>query len=210
MTSNMVEIFNSLLRGVRLLPVTPITSFTLYKCNEWFVKCLVDAQMVLRHHSDYVVVPNIYLDTKRYEAHAKGMHETCFNIQVQKYEVLWGRGTTSGGEHHGAKQFTVNLSENTCTYGVSQLIHVSCLHTIVVCNLLGWKFYVSPFMANYNTFKALVHTLSLCFVPFLDEEQWEPYDGPIYLADKAMMWKNRGPRRCTHCAMEMDWVKPGC
>jgi hypothetical protein len=82
------------------------------------MKRLVVAQMVQAHHSDYVVAPNIYLDTKRYEARAQGMHTTCFDIQVQKYEVLEGGGTTSGGEHHGAKRFTVNLSENTCTYGV--------------------------------------------------------------------------------------------
>jgi hypothetical protein len=70
MTSNMAEIFNSILRGVRPLPVTAIVSFTFYKCNEWFVKRLVDAQMVQTHHSDYVVASNIYLDTKRYEVHA--------------------------------------------------------------------------------------------------------------------------------------------
>jgi hypothetical protein len=114
MTSNMAEIFNNLLRGVRLLPVSAIASFTLYKCNEWFVKHLIYAQMVQRHHSDYVVAPNNYLDTKRYEAHLQGMHATCFDIQPRKYEVLEGGGTTSGGEHHGAKQFTVNLSDNTC------------------------------------------------------------------------------------------------
>jgi hypothetical protein len=68
MTSNMAEIFNSILRGVWSLPVTAIASFTFYKCNEWFVKLLVDAQMVQTHHSDYVVTPNIYLDIKRYEA----------------------------------------------------------------------------------------------------------------------------------------------
>jgi hypothetical protein len=70
MTSNMVEIFNSILRGVQSVPITVITSFTFYKCNEWFMKCLVDAQIVQRHHSDYVVAPNIYLDTKIYEARA--------------------------------------------------------------------------------------------------------------------------------------------
>jgi hypothetical protein len=42
MTSNMAEIFNSILRGVRSLPVTTIASFTFYKCNEWFMKHLVD------------------------------------------------------------------------------------------------------------------------------------------------------------------------
>jgi hypothetical protein len=46
MTSNMAEIFNSILRGVQSLPITAIVSFTFYKCNEWFVKHLVDAQMV--------------------------------------------------------------------------------------------------------------------------------------------------------------------
>jgi transposase-like protein len=43
MTSNMVKIFNSILRGVQLLPVTAIASFTFYKCNGWFMKQLVDA-----------------------------------------------------------------------------------------------------------------------------------------------------------------------
>jgi hypothetical protein len=79
--SNMMEIFNSILRGVRSLPVTAIASFTFHKCNEWFMKQLVDAQMVQTHHSDYVVAPNIYLDIKIYEAHMQGMHATCFDIQ---------------------------------------------------------------------------------------------------------------------------------
>jgi hypothetical protein len=157
-----------------------------------------------------VVAPNIHLDTKRYEARAQGMHATCFDIQARKYEVLKGRGTTSGGEHHGVKWFTVNLSENTCTCGVPQLIHVPCLHIIVVCNRLGQNVYVPPFMATYNTLEALVRTWSPHFVPFLDEEQWEPYDGSRYVADKAMMWKKRGPRRHAGYAMKIDRVKPGC
>jgi hypothetical protein len=110
MTSNMAGIFNSILRGIRSLSVTTIASFTFYKCNEWFVKWLVDVQMIQTHHSDYVVMPNIYLDTKIYEACAQGMYATCFDIQARKYEVLEGGGMTSGSEHYGAKRFTVNLS----------------------------------------------------------------------------------------------------
>jgi hypothetical protein len=137
------------------------------------------------------------------------MHATCFNIQARKYEVLEDGGMTSGGEHRGAKQFAVNLSENTCTCGVPQLIHVPCPHIIVVCNHLSRIFYVSPFMATYNTLEALVRTWSPCFIPFMDEEQWEPYDGPKYVANKAMMWKKSGPRRRDRYAMEMDRVKLG-
>jgi hypothetical protein len=103
MTSNMTEIFNSLLRGVWSLPVTTIAYFTFYKSSKWFMKRQIDAQMVQRHHSDYVVAPNIYLDTKRYEAHAGGMHSTCFDIQTRKCEVLEGGGKTSSGKHCRAK-----------------------------------------------------------------------------------------------------------
>jgi hypothetical protein len=115
------------------------------------------------------------------------MHATCFSIQARKYEVLEGGGTSSDSEHCGAKQIVMNLSENTCTCGVPQLIHVPCSHIIVVCNILGRIFYVTPFMATYNTLDVLVRTWSPHFVPFLDEEQWEPYNDPKYAADKAMM-----------------------
>jgi hypothetical protein len=72
------------------------------------------------------------------------MHATFFDIQAQKYEALEGRGTTSSGEQRGAKRFMVNLSENTCTCGVPQLIHVPCPHIILVWDLLGQNFYVPP------------------------------------------------------------------
>jgi hypothetical protein len=64
-------------------------------------------------------------------------------------------------------------------------------------------------MDTYNTLETLVHTWSPCFVPFFYEEQWEPYDGPRYVVDNAMMWKKRGPRRRARYAMEMDQVKSG-
>jgi hypothetical protein len=143
MTSNMAEIFNSLLRGVRSLPVTRIASFTFYKCNKWFAKHLIDAHMVKRDHSDYLVAPNIYLDIKRIEARGGGMHSTCFDIQTRKCEVTEGGGTTSGGEHCRAKRFLVKLLKNTSTCDVPQLIHIPCPHIIVVNKILGRNYYVS-------------------------------------------------------------------
>jgi hypothetical protein len=85
------------------------------------------------------------------------------------------------------------------------LVHILLLCAIVLVGI----FYVAPFMTTYNTLEALVHTWSHCFVQFLDEEQWEPYDGPRYMDDKVMMWKKRCPRRRAWYAMEMDRVKSG-
>jgi hypothetical protein len=65
-------------------------------------------------------------------------------------------------------------------------------------------------MANYTMLEALVQTWSPRFVLFLDEEQWDPYNGPRYVADKAMMWKKKCPRRRARYTMEMDCVKPSC
>jgi hypothetical protein len=68
------------------------------------------------------------------------------------------------------------------------------VHTLLLCVIFSVK--------------ALVPTCSPHFVPFY-EEQWEPYDGPRYVADKAIMWKKRDPRRRARYAMEMNQVKPG-
>jgi hypothetical protein len=51
--------------------------------------------------------------------------------------------------------------------------------------------------------------LVLLVLSLFYEEQWEPYDGPRYVADKAIMWKKRDPRRRARYAMEMNRVKPG-
>jgi hypothetical protein len=166
--------------------------------------------MIKSDHSDCVVAPNIYLDIKRNDARTGGMHSTFFDIQTRKYEVTEGGGMISGSEHRGPNGFLVKLSENTYTCGVPQLIHVPCPHIIGVCNLLGGNYYVSPFMANYTMLEALVQTWSHRFVLFLDEEQWDPYNGPRYVADKAMMWKKKCPRRRARYTMEMDCVKPAC
>ena len=49
-TSNRREIFSSLLRGLCALLVTAIVSYTFYKCMEWFVDRLKEANDInLRH-----------------------------------------------------------------------------------------------------------------------------------------------------------------
>jgi hypothetical protein len=88
MTNNMVEIFNTLLRGVQSLPLTLIASFTFYKWNEWFMKHLVDIQIIQRHHSNYVVTPNIYLDKKIYEAHAKVCTQFALTFKPRSMRFL--------------------------------------------------------------------------------------------------------------------------
>jgi hypothetical protein len=116
---------------------------------------------------------------------------------------------TSDGEHRGAKRFAMNLSKNTCTCGV--IVDSCSLSSHYCCVQSSWlDFLRAPFMATYNTLEALVHTWSPRFISFLDEEQRESYDCPRYVANKAIMWKKRGPRRRARYAIEMDRVELGC
>jgi hypothetical protein len=64
-------------------------------------------------------------------------------------------------------------------------------------------------MAIYTTLEALVQTWPPQFVSFLDEEQWEMYNGSTYMADTTMMWKMRGTRRRAWYTLEMVCVKLG-
>jgi hypothetical protein len=170
MTSNIAEIFNIILRGVQSLPVTTIASFTFWLCGH------------IEHLSRY---QKIWGPRVRY---------ACNLLWHSSPEVrgLWRWGTTSDGEHCEAKQFMVNLLENTCTCGMPQLTHVPCPHIIVVCNHLDQNFYVSPFWLPITLWRHWFALGLLVLSHFLDEEQWEPYHGPRYVADKVMMWKKRG------------------
>lgn len=46
MTSNMVEVFNKVLKGIHSLPVTTIMEYSFHKCNVYF---LIGAEVVLLH-----------------------------------------------------------------------------------------------------------------------------------------------------------------
>ncbi|XP_038678349.1 uncharacterized protein LOC119979787 [Tripterygium wilfordii] len=44
MTTNMSEIFNSVLKGGRFLPITTLVHLTFYRCNKYFVKRRIEAE----------------------------------------------------------------------------------------------------------------------------------------------------------------------
>lgn len=120
-----------------------------------------------------------------------------------------GGGTTLGGEHRGARKFKVVITDNRCTCGVPQRKHIPCSHMVTACRHRCVDHLDASRMPAYFTMDAMVKTWSPRFEPFLDEDHWAPYNGPRYVADVAMLWKKRGPRRRVRYTMDMDRLQAG-
>ena len=56
------------------------------------------------------------------------------------------------------------------------------------------------------TVDKLVRTWSPRFEPFVDEGQWPPYTGPVYIADLSCRWDKRWSRKRSRHGMAMDQV----
>ncbi|TVU13231.1 hypothetical protein EJB05_40766, partial [Eragrostis curvula] len=54
----------------------------------------------------------------------------------------------------------------------------------------------------------MVHTWSPWFEPFLDEDEWAPYDGPRYVADPEHLVATKGPKRRVRFTMDVNRIKP--
>ena len=52
----------------------------------------------------------------------------------------------------------------------------------------------------------MVHTWAPRFELYLDEGQWPPYTGPVYIADPSTRWNKRGSRKRSRYDMSMDQI----
>ena len=185
MTSNMAEMFNSLLRGCRGLPVTAIASFTFYKLNSWFVARKKHARSLWLQGKTWPLLATEQLAfSKRKSKRQKG---SCFDPIRHGYEILEGGGTNIGGEDRGARKHKVIINENRCTCGKPRIYHRPCSHMITACRLRRVDTEIPPRMVVEFSLKNLRSTWHPQFEPFLDESQWPTYDGPKYVADLGLL-----------------------
>ncbi|BAH93074.1 Os05g0319000 [Oryza sativa Japonica Group] len=202
MTTNMAEQFNSVLVGVRKLPVTAIVSFTFMKCNDYFVnrhdEALKRVQLGQRWSTK--------VDSKMKVQESKANKHTarCFDKQKKTYEVTERGGITRGGVRFGARAFKVEGEGNSCSCQRPLLYHMPCSHLIHVY-LIHAIDKESPNRMPYQfSSRAVVNTWASRFEPYLDPTQWPSYNGEEFVADPNLKIKTRGKRRSKRFKNEMD------
>jgi len=201
-TSNMAESFNSVLKGIRGMPVNAIVEFTFTKLVAMF-NSKHEAAIKLQNKGDLLPSkPNEHLNDAKGFAHT---HEVrLFDLSTGKYEVTERGGTTSDGEVRAPRKYVVLLSNFSCTCGRPRQYHFPCSHYIAAVRHRNFS-YMRSIPPEFTVDK-LVQTWSPRFEPFLDESQWPQYTGPVYIADRACRWDKRGSRKRSRHGMAMDQI----
>nr|AAO38004.1 putative mutator-like transposase [Oryza sativa Japonica Group]ABF97435.1 transposon protein, putative, Mutator sub-class [Oryza sativa Japonica Group] len=203
MTTNMAEQFNSVLVGVRKLPVTAIVAFTFMKCNHYFVNRQNEA--VKRVQSGERWSAKVASKMKVQKSKANKHTSRCFDKQKKTYEVTEKGGITRSGVRFGARAFKVEGEGNSCSCQRPLLYHMPCSHLVHVY-LIHAIDEESPNRISYQfSSRAVVNTWASRFEPYLDPTQWPPYDGEEFVADPDLKIKTRGKRRLKR--FKNEWTR---
>jgi hypothetical protein len=127
-TSNMAESFNSVLKGIRVMPVNAIVPFTFYRLVAWFNERHAQARELQSNNKKWAAKPKKHLEKAKEKA---GTHDIkCFDHNTGKYQVTERGGTTSDGEVQPSRSYIVLLSDFSCRCGRPSQYHSLCSHYI--------------------------------------------------------------------------------
>jgi len=201
-TSNMVESFNSVLKGIRGMHVNAIVSFTFYRLVAWFNERYSHAMALHSKNQLWAPKPLHHLDKAKDRDRT---HEVeCFDHTTGKYKVTERGDTTSNGKVRPSRSYIVVLINFSCTCGRTRQYHFPCSHYVAAAQHHNYA-YESKISREFSV-DTLVLTWSPRFEPYLDEGQWPPYTGPKYVVHPGCRWNKCGTRKRTRHKMVMDQV----
>lgn len=204
MTSNMAEIFNRVLKGIRQLPVTAIVVFTFQKCNEYWLKHSDQVAEVLSSEDTQRFPPRVAekIGREQRKAHYQKGERYDNRPDSYKYCITEIGGTNAGGEQYGGRMFVVEADRMTCTCHYPQLYKLPCSHIITACQIrgIGFDIAVSP-LYSLDSWKS---TWDYRFHPYLDSPEWPIYDGPRYRPNPTLKVFKRGRRQTKRFKNDMD------
>ncbi|XP_025670451.1 uncharacterized protein [Arachis hypogaea] len=200
MTTNISECVNSILKGVRNLPVCPLVKATYGRLAELFVCKGREAQAQLgtgQQFSQYLV--------KCIEANLKTAR--CFTVTVydrDNSEYTVAEMTPTGSFSLGS--YRVSLGSQTCDCGYFQALHFPCPYALACCaySRVTWQPYVHPVYRLSSVFSVY----QMGFTPPIPEGFWPPYDGPTVIPDPSMRRAREGCPRSTRIWTNMDEADP--
>jgi len=111
----MAESFNSVLKGIRAMPINAIVSFTFYRLVAWFNERHAQAMALQSNNQKWAPKPKKHLDKAKERAATHDVN--CFDHSIGKYQVTERGGTMSDGEVRPSRSYIVVLSNFSCRCG---------------------------------------------------------------------------------------------
>ncbi|XP_020979279.1 uncharacterized protein LOC107640192 [Arachis ipaensis] len=200
MTTNISECVNSILKGVRNLPVCSLVKATYGRLAELFVRKgrKAEAQMGTgQQFSQYLV--------KCIEANLKTAR--CFTVTVydrDNSEYTVAETTPTGSFSLGT--YRVSLGSQTCDCRYFQALHFPCPHALACCaySRLTWQ----PYVHQVYRLSSVFGVYQMGFTPPIPEGFWPPYVGPTVIPDPNMRRAKEGRPRSTRIRTNMDDADP--
>jgi hypothetical protein len=176
MTTNISEVFNFVLKGIRALPVSRIVDYTFHKCNEYFVNRWNKAQQYIAKGEHWGELARKHL-LEQCEISTNEV-VMLFDLTRLVYEVKSSSQTNVGGEISGGRIFRVEIGDVvSCTCMTPTLLHLPYSHVITVCRMRHVLHERSNQMSPYYSLSADEKTWTTGFDPLLDPSQWPVYGG---------------------------------
>ncbi|GKD60805.1 DNA-binding WRKY transcription factor [Tanacetum coccineum] len=132
LTTNLSEIFNSVLKGARFLPITRCVQLTFYRLVHYF-----DVRRPQGIHAQS--------NGERYAPHVVAKQE-ALKLKASAHSVRsfnWERGIFEVITHRGRNVQVVNLEKETCTRGKWEAYKYPCSHVLSACanlSLNSWQY----------------------------------------------------------------------
>ena len=127
MTTNMSEVFNSVFKRARSLPLTALVQLIFFRLNSYFVVKREQSVNWLASNEEYTPYVNAKIKANVVKA---GSHEIVLYDHIQGwFHVKTSRGTKSSST--GGQTYRFNLHEHACMYGKTLIYGFPCSHILV-------------------------------------------------------------------------------
>nr|KAJ0210772.1 hypothetical protein LSAT_V11C400215000 [Lactuca sativa] len=195
LTTNLSEIFNSVLKGARFLPITACVQLTFYRLVHYFEVRRPSGSSARTNGNAYtpqVVVKQVALMSKA-SAHSL----RSFNREKGIFELIAQRGKNVQ---------VVNLDKKTCTCSKWEIFKYPCSHVLSVCaklSLNSWQYVHKCYsIAEYCS------TWVSEFSPLPHEVYWPQSSSRQLLPNLKLLRNKKGRPRSTRLRNGMD-IKEG-
>ncbi|XP_029150761.1 uncharacterized protein [Arachis hypogaea] len=200
MTTNISECVNSILKGVRNLPMCSLVKATYGRLAELFVRKGIEVEAQLgtgQQFSQHLM--------KCIEANLKTAR--CFTVTLydrDNSEFTVSETTPTGSFSLGS--YRVSLGSQTCDCRYFQALHFPCPHALACCaySRVTWQ----PYVHQVYCLSSVFSVYRMGFTPPIPEGFWPPYDGPAVTPDPNKRRASEGCSRSTRIQTTMDEAYP--
>ncbi|XP_023744000.1 uncharacterized protein LOC111892169 [Lactuca sativa] len=195
LTTNLSEIFNSVLKGARFLPITACVQLTFYRMVHYFdvrfpLGC--SSQANGDTHTPHVVVKQVALMAKA-SAHSL----RSFNREKGIFELITQRGRNVQ---------VVNLEQKTCTCGKWEAFKYPCSHVLSACAKLSLN--SCQYVDKCYSIEYYCATWASEFSPLPHEAYWRQLPFNELLPNLELLRNKKGRPRSTRLKNGID-IKEG-